>query len=118
MKTNLSDKLALINDFWKPRIIGVMNGQEIKLVKMKGSFIWHLHEAEDELFLCLSGHLRIEFRDHTVELDAGELAIVPHGVEHRTSAEPEAHVLIFEPVATRNTGNVDDPDFTAAAVAI
>jgi mannose-6-phosphate isomerase-like protein (cupin superfamily) len=117
-KINLADKLSLINDYWRPRIVGELNGQEVKLVKVSGSFVWHQHEHEDELFLCLSGRLRIDFRDHDVELGAGEMCIVPHGVEHRTSAEGEAHILVFEPLATRNTGNVEDPKFTVAGVPI
>ena len=81
-------------------------------------FIWHQHEHEDELFLCLSGRLRIEFRDRSINLGAGELCIVPKRVEHRTSADEEAHVLIIEPIGTRNTGNVEDPEFTAAGIRI
>lgn len=117
-KINLTEKLALINDHWKPRLVGELNGQEVKLVKFLGTFVWHQHEHEDELFLCLSGRLTIEFRDGSVELEAGELFIVPKGIEHRSSASEEAHVLIFEPMATSNTGNVDDPEFTASAVPI
>ena len=117
-KVNLAEKLLGIGDHWKPRIVAEANGQEVKLVKFRGSFIWHQHEHEDELFLCLGGRFRIEFRDHSVELEAGELYVIPKGVEHRTSAEEEAHVLIFEPIATRNTGNVEDPEFTSPRVSI
>ena len=118
-KVNLAEKLSLISDHWKPRVVGELNGQELKLVKFRGTFVWHLHENEDELFLCLSGRLRIEFRDHSVDLGSGELYIIPRGVEHRTSAEEEeAHVLIFEPIATRNTGNVVHPELTAPGVPI
>jgi mannose-6-phosphate isomerase-like protein (cupin superfamily) len=85
----------------------------VKVVKFRGEFIWHKHEAEDELFLVWRGRLRIEFRDRTVELGPGELLTVPHGVEHRTVAEDEVEVVLFEPAATRNTGNVVDPTFTA-----
>ena len=108
-KINLAEKLSQITEYWKPRILGGLNGQELKLVKVRGSFVWHHHENEDELFLCLSGRLRIEFRDGSVELGAGELYILPRGIEHRTSADQEAHVLVFEPIGTRNTGNVEDP---------
>jgi mannose-6-phosphate isomerase-like protein (cupin superfamily) len=115
-KVNLAEKLSHIEDYWTPRIVGELNGQELKLVKFHGKFIWHTHEHEDELFLCLSGRLGIEFRDNAVELSAGELYIIPKGIEHRTFADEEAHVLIFEPIATRNTGDVEDPEFTALGV--
>ena|SRR5687768_5602700 len=117
-KINLAEKLSLITDYWRPRIVGELNGQEVKLAKFRGTFIWHRHEREDELFLCLSGRFRIEFHDRSVELGAGELCIVPKGVEHRTSAEEEAHVLIFEPASTSNTGNVNDPEVTAPRIRI
>jgi len=104
--------------YWKPRILGELNGQELKLVKIRGAFVWHHHENEDELLLCLSGRLRIQFRDGSVEIGAGEFSIVPKGVEHRTSADDETHLLVFEPVGTRNTGNVEDPTFTAVDVPI
>jgi mannose-6-phosphate isomerase-like protein (cupin superfamily) len=112
-KVNLAEKLSQITEYWKPRILAEVNGQELKLAKLRGAFIWHQHEHEDELLWCLSGQLRIEFRDGSVELAAGEFSIVPRGVEHRTAAEPEAHVLVCEPIGTRNTGNVQDPRFTA-----
>ena len=112
-KVNLAEKLALITEHWRPKVVGDLNGQEVKLVKFKGTFVWHQHEREDELFLGLRGRFRVEFRDHVVELGPGELVVVPHGVEHRTVAEEEVEVLIFEPAATRNTGEVEDPTFTA-----
>jgi len=112
-KVTLADKLALITEHWRPKIIGELNGQEVKLAKFKGTFVWHHHEAEDELFLGLSGRFRVEFRDRVVEVGPGELLVVPRGVEHRTVAEEEAAVLIFEPAATRNTGNVADSQLTA-----
>jgi mannose-6-phosphate isomerase-like protein (cupin superfamily) len=112
-KVNLTDKLALITDHWRPKVLGALNGQEVKLVKFQGEFVWHHHDAEDELFLGINGTFRIEFRDRAVDVGPGELIIVPRGVEHRTVAESEAHVLIFEPAATRNTGNVVDPILTA-----
>jgi mannose-6-phosphate isomerase-like protein (cupin superfamily) len=90
-----------------------LNGQEVKVVKFRGEFIWHQHEAEDELFLVWRGHLRVEFRDGAVELEPGEFLVVPRGVEHRTVAEEEVEVIVFEPAATRNTGDVLDPTFTA-----
>lgn len=115
-KINLAEKLSQIGEYWKPRILGESNGQELKLVKVQGTFIWHRHENEDELFLCLKGRLRIEFRDGCVELGAGELYILHRGIEHRTSADEETHVLVFEPMGTRNTGNVEDSKFTAVDI--
>ncbi|MBI2427472.1 MAG: cupin domain-containing protein [Ignavibacteriales bacterium] len=112
-KINLTEKLSLINEHWRPKVVGELNGQEVKLVKFKGEFVWHHHEKEDELFLCINGSMTVEFREQKVILHPGEFVIVPHGVEHRTLAEEEAHVLIFEPAATKNTGNVDDALFTA-----
>jgi mannose-6-phosphate isomerase-like protein (cupin superfamily) len=112
-KINLADKLALINEHWRPKVVGELNGQEVKLAKFQGTFVWHAHEREDELFLAIRGRFRIEFRDRAVELGPGELLIIPRGVEHRTVADEEAEVLIFEPAATRNTGNVEHPELTA-----
>jgi mannose-6-phosphate isomerase-like protein (cupin superfamily) len=105
-KVNLSEKLALIRDHWKPRIVGELNGQQVKLVKFTGAFVWHHHDDEDELFLVVKGRFRMEFRDREVWLEEGEFLIVPRGVEHRPVAEEEAHVLLFEPASTLNTGNV------------
>ena len=110
---NVAEKFALISEQWRPKVVAELNRQELKLVKFQGTFPWHHHEREDELFLVWRGKMRIEFRDKTVELNAGELCVVPRGVEHRTAAEHEAEVLIFEPAATLNTGNIVDPRFTA-----
>jgi mannose-6-phosphate isomerase-like protein (cupin superfamily) len=112
-KVNLAEKLALIGEHWRPKVVGELNGQEVKLVKFQGTFVWHHHEAEDELFLGVRGRFRVEFRDRTVEVGPGEFIIVPRGVEHRTAAAEEVEVLVFEPAATRNTGNVEDSTFTA-----
>ena len=117
-KINLAEKLSQMTDYWKPRIIGELNGQELKLAKLRGTFVWHHHENVDELLLCLAGRLRIELHGGSVELAPGELYIVPRGVEHRTSAEEETHVMVFEPMGTRNTGNVEDPKFTMVDVPI
>src|SRR5262250_753706 len=117
-KVNLTDKLSQITDHWKPRILCELNGQELKLVKVRGTFVWHHHENEDELILCLSGQLGIQFRDGSVELGAGEFYVVPKRTEHHTAADDEAHLLVFEPIGTRNTGNVQDPAFTAVDVPI
>jgi len=112
-KVDLAEKLALIGEHWRPKVVAELNGQEVKLVKFQGEFVWHRHEHEDELFLGVRGRFRIEFRDRSVELGPGELIVVPRGVEHRTVAEEEVEVLLFEPAATRNTGDVDDPRLTA-----
>lgn len=107
-KVNLQEKLQQFEEHWSPRIVGELNGQHVKLAKLAGEFIWHHHEAEDELFLVVQGHLSIHLRDRVVELDAGEFFIVPRGVEHKPVASSEAHVLLLEPASTLNTGNVRD----------
>ena len=112
-KVNLAEKFELINEHWRPKVVGELNGQEIKLVKFKGEFPWHHHETEDEMFMAVKGSFRIEFRDKIVKLDEGEFVIVPHGVEHRPVAEEEVEVLLFEPKNVKNTGNVEDKKFTA-----
>ena len=112
-KVNLAEKFALITEHWRPKVVGELNGQEVKLAKFKGTFVWHQHDHEDELFLGVRGHFRVEFRNSVVELGPGEFLVVPRGVEHRTVADEEVEVLIFEPAATRNTGNVEDSTFTA-----
>lgn len=105
-KVNLSDAFAQFSEQWSPKIVGELNGQYVKLVKVLGTFDWHHHDNEDELFLVVKGALAIEFRDRTVELNQGEFLIVPRGVEHRPIAEQEAQILLFEPAGTLNTGNV------------
>ncbi len=112
-KVNLSEKFALISEHWRPKVVGKLNGQEIKLVKFQGAFPWHHHEREDEMFLALRGNFRIEFRDKTIELKEGEFVIVPCGIEHRPVADAEVEVLLFEPKNVLNTGNVSDEKFTA-----
>lgn len=105
-KINLTEKLSLFDDYWHPRIVGELNGQHVKLAKLKGEFEWHHHEQEDELFLVLKGRLTIKLRDRDVLLEEGECVVVPRGVEHKPVAEEEAHILLFEPATTLNTGNV------------
>jgi mannose-6-phosphate isomerase-like protein (cupin superfamily) len=105
-KVNLKEKLALFSEHWSPRIVGELNGQQVKLAKFKGEFVWHHHEHEDELFLVIKGTLIMRLRDGEVVIHEGEFFIVPRGVEHQPVAEEEAHVLLFEPAATLNTGNV------------
>ncbi len=112
-KASLDDKFALIQEQWRPKVVAAINGQELKLVKIAGVFPWHHHEREDELFLVWRGQMSIEFRDRRVTLGPGDFCVVPRGIEHRTLADQEAHVLVFEPAETRNTGNVDDKRFTA-----
>jgi mannose-6-phosphate isomerase-like protein (cupin superfamily) len=107
-KVNIKDKLALFDERWKPKIVGELNGQYVKLVKLIGEFVWHHHDEEDELFLVVEGRFRMEFRDRSVWIEEGEFIVVPRGVEHRPVAEEEAHVLLFEPASTLNTGNVRD----------
>jgi mannose-6-phosphate isomerase-like protein (cupin superfamily) len=107
-KVNLKEKLALFDEMWAPRIVGELNGQQVKLAKLRGEFAWHHHEDEDEMFLVVRGRLTIKLPERDVVLEEGEFLIVPRGVEHMPVAEEEAHVLLFEPVGTLNTGNVRD----------
>ena len=105
-KVNLAQKFDLFEEYWNPRIAGELNDSYVKLAKLKGEFVWHQHDTEDELFLVVKGHLTIKLRDRDVELDAGEFVIIPRGVEHLPVAEEEVHVLLLEPKSTLNTGNV------------
>ena len=105
-KVNPAEKFGLFDEYWSPKIVGELNGQHVKLAKLKGEFVWHHHEAEDELFLVIEGQLVIKLQEKDVVLEEGEFFIVPRGVEHKPVAEEEAHVLLFEPVSTLNTGNV------------
>ena len=107
-KVNLPEKFARFTEPWPPRVVGELNGQLVKLVRFRGPFVWHHHDDEDELFLVVRGRFRMEFRDRHVWLEEGEFLVVPRGVEHRPVAEEEAHVLLFEPASTLNTGNVRD----------
>ena len=106
-KVNLSEKLALFGEHWKPKVIAELNGQHVKLVKLQGTFIWHHHDHEDELFMVLAGRLRMEFRDREVWLEPGELIVVPRGVEHRPHADEVTSIMLFEPAATVATGNME-----------
>ena len=105
-KVNVAAALDGIQDQWKPRIAGELNGQMVKLVRFQGPFVWHHHDAEDELFYVVRGRFRMEFRDRVVWVEEGEFIIVPRGVEHRPVADTEAEVMLFEPATTLNTGNV------------
>jgi len=114
-KVNLREKFSLFTDHWKPKVVGELNGQQVKLVKFTGPFIWHHHDSEDELFLVVKGRFRMEFRDRHVWLEEGEFLVVPRGVEHRPVADVEVHVLLFEPATTLNTGNAQS-ELTAAVL--
>jgi mannose-6-phosphate isomerase-like protein (cupin superfamily) len=105
-KVNLAQKFAQFSDFWNPRIAGELNGQQVKLVRFQGPFVWHHHDEEDELFYVVAGRFRMEFRDRVEWIEQGEFIIVPRGVEHRPVAEAEVQVMLFEPRTTLNTGNV------------
>lgn len=105
-KVNLAEKFNLIKEYWSPKIAGQLNGQYVKLARLKGEFVWHHHPNEDELFLVIKGRLTLQLRDGDVVLDEGEFYIVPAGVEHRPVAQEEAHVLLLEPISTLNTGSV------------
>ena len=104
-KVNIKEKFAKFSDHWNPRIVGELNGQQVKLARLKGEFIWHSHDNEDEMFFIIKGKLIIEFRDKTVELKENEFFIVPRGVEHKPIAEEEVQVMLFEPASTMHTGN-------------
>ncbi len=106
-KINIREKLNLFHDHWNPRIVGELNGQHVKLAKLKGEFVWHSHAEEDELFLVLAGEFDMEFRDRTVHLTTGEFLIVPRGVEHRPIAQEEVSIMLFEPATTLNTGDAE-----------
>ena len=108
-KVNLVQKLALFHEHWSPKVVGELNGQQVKLVKARGEFEWHHHEREDELFLVVAGRFQMQFRDRTVEVREGEFLIVPRGVEHCPRAEEEVQVLLFEPASTVNTGSRRTP---------
>lgn len=105
-KINLLDKFSLFSDQWSPKIVAELNGQQVKLAKLQGEFIWHVHDAEDELFYVVKGKLKLLFRDGEAELKEGDMLVVPRGVEHKPVAEKEAWVLLFEPASTLNTGAV------------
>ena len=104
-KVNVAEKFSLFDERWNPKIVGALNGQHVKLVKVLGEFVWHRHEEEDELFFVVKGRFRMDFRDKEVWIEDGEFIVVPRGVEHRPVAEEKAHVLLFEPASTLNTGN-------------
>ena len=105
-KVNLREKFGQFHDYWNPKIVGELNGQQVKLVKFKGEFDWHHHENEDECFIVIQGSFQMQLRSEHIDLHEGELLVVPKGVEHRPVAEEEVWVMLFEPASTLNTGNV------------
>lgn len=107
-KVVIAEKLSKISDHWNPHIVGELNGQHVKAVKLQGEFVWHHHENEDELFLVIKGQLIMEFRDRSLHVNPGEFIIVPRKVEHKPVANEEVHILLFEPAGTLNTGNVEN----------
>lgn len=106
-KINLDEKFNLFSDYWNPRLIAELNGQHVKLAKIKGEFVWHKHDTEDELFYVLKGQLKMQYRDRTELLNEGEMIVVPKGVEHKPVADEEVHILLFEPASTINTGSTE-----------
>ncbi len=112
-KINIAQKFSLFSEHWRPKIVGELNGQHVKLAKLQGEFVWHHHEREDELFLVVKGSLRMDFPDRSVQIEEGEFIIVPRGVEHRPVAAAEVHILLFEPASTINTGSAQESAMTA-----
>ena len=111
-KVNFKEKLSKFTEQWQPKVVASLNDYEIKLVKLKDDFVWHNHEETDEAFIVLKGEIHIEFENHTVRLDEGEMLVVPKGVRHKPYADQEAHVMLIEPKDVRNTGNIEN-DLTA-----
>ena len=105
VKVNLEQKLSLFSDHWSPKIVGELNGQHVKLAKLKGEFVWHKHDHEDELFFVIKGSFKMEYRDRTVVVNENQFLIVPKGVEHRSVADEEVSIMRFEPASTLNTGD-------------
>lgn len=103
---NIQEKFKLFSDLWTPKKLGELNGQQILLAKVKGEFVFHKHDFEDELFMVIKGVLEIELRDKTITLNEGEFYIVPKGVEHKPIAKEEVHILLFEPLSTKHTGDI------------
>lgn len=114
-KVSLADALSNLSEHWRPQVVGSLNGQEIKVVKFRGPFVWHHHADADEMFLGVRGRFSIELRDGVVHLGPGDLVIIPRGTEHRPVADEEVEVVLFEPAGIRNTGNVEHPTLTAPA---
>ncbi len=103
---DIEDKLSQFDEYWSPKVVGELNGQLVKLAKLKGEFVWHHHKEEDELFMVIKGELTIRLKDQTIQLKKGQFFIIPKGVEHLPIAKEECHVMLFEPKSVLNTGNV------------
>ena len=112
-KVSLADKFDQFKEHWRPKRVASLNGQDVKLIKCEGEFPWHSHETVDEMFLCWQGRLTVDFENKSVELEPGDLIVVPRGIRHRTRAEAEALVLVFEPTGVVNTGDAEASAFTA-----
>jgi mannose-6-phosphate isomerase-like protein (cupin superfamily) len=110
---NINDKLSLFNEYWDPKIVGELNNHKVQVVKLKGEFVWHHHDNEDELFLVVKGQLTIHFRDKDIQVNEGEFVIIPHPIEHKPEAKEEVHIVLIEPKGTLNTGNVTDSELAA-----
>jgi mannose-6-phosphate isomerase-like protein (cupin superfamily) len=107
-KVIIAEKLKLFSEYWSPKIVGELNGQQVKLAKFQGAFVWHKHDNEDEMFLVIEGILKMELRDKTIEIHKNEFLIIPKGTEHRPVADEEVSVMLFEPASTLNTGNTEN----------
>ena len=105
-KINLAEKFAMFSDHWSPRVVGELNGQAVKIAKVKGEFVWHNHKDEDEMFFIIKGTLKMQFEDKMVEFSEGEMLIIPKGVEHKPIAEEEVWLMLFEPIETKHTGDL------------
>ncbi len=110
---NIKDKLSKFEEYWSPKIVGELNDQKVQVVKLKGEFVWHHHDNEDELFLVIKGKLTIHFRDKDLQVGEGEFVIIPHPIEHKPEAKEEVHIILIEPKGTVNTGNAKGSDLTA-----
>jgi mannose-6-phosphate isomerase-like protein (cupin superfamily) len=115
---NISQKLSQFNEYWSPKIVGILNDDKVQVVKLKGEFVWHKHNIEEELFYVVKGKLLIHFRDKTEEINEGEMIIIPHGIEHKPEALEEVHIILIEPKGTVNTGDSKDKTLTAKEVNI
>jgi mannose-6-phosphate isomerase-like protein (cupin superfamily) len=111
-KVNIEEKLALITEYWHPHIVGKLNGQLVKLAKLKGEFIWHKHEKEDELFWVINGSFEMHLRDNVININKGDFIVIPKDVEHKPVAKDEVHIMLFEPETTINTGDVENSYLT------
>ena len=108
-KSNIQEKFDHFTSYWTPHVVAELNGQAVKIAKIKGDFIWHKHDDEDEMFWVIKGSMKMELRDQTLILDEGDFTVIPKGVEHKPSAEDETHILMFEPKETLNTGGEQNP---------